>query len=175
MIIYVQWAKLTAEDWFAWDVTRDQDVRRAAKKAAPNDQSALDDNPGWVCGANCQGIDFTGWDHIAVQVVDGGGLRITGWQDDPDDWPPGTRHAVEWTLMPLAPDPAIGGRLNTVQSRRVWAEQDVAHLFPDSLPWEQFVLPPANQTFHGIWMSDEKFVEHVQARTVRSWHEWAAP
>lgn len=171
MRVYVQWAKQNPEDWFAWDITRDQDVRRAAKKAVPNANSVLDDNPGWVCGANCQGLDFTGWDHIAVEVV-GDGLRITGWQDDPEDFGD-QRYAVEWTLMPPAFD-ARFNQVNTVQSCRIFATPDAMQFFPVEgvLPWQDFVLPPSSQTFHGIWLPDEKFQEHVARRTMRGWREW---
>lgn len=171
MRIYLQWAKADPEDWFAVDVSRIAQVRNLPRKGVPTATSVLDNTAGWLCGLNCQGIDFSGWDHTAIEVV-GEGLRITGWQDDSDDWPVGTRHAVEWTLMPPAPDPAIGGRLNTVQSRRVWAEQDVAHYFPSVLPWPEFVPPASNLTVHGIWLTDQKFAEHVQLRTEHGWREW---
>lgn len=173
MKIYVQWAKAAAEDWFAWDVTNNQQVRNAAKKAVPNGSSALDNNPGWINAANCQGIEFSGYDHVAVEVVPGGGLRITGWEDDTEDFGD-TRWATEWLLMPPAPDPALGGVVNTVQQRTIWATPDAAAWFPGVtvLPWEQFVLPPANQTFHGIWLPQETFDAHRAVRSQHGWREW---
>lgn len=175
MLIYVQWAKATAEDWFAWDVTRVQQIRNAAKKAVPTASSALDNNPGWINAANCQGIEFAGYDHVAVEILSGGGLRITGWQDDTEDFGD-TRWATRWDLYPPAPDPALGGVTNTVQQRTVWVTPDAVSWFggygPNVLPWDQFVLPPADQTFHGIWLTQEQFDQHRAVRSPHGWREW---
>lgn len=170
MIIYLQWAMAVPQDWTAVDVTHDNQIRRASKKAEPTGNETLDNQPGWLISANCQGVIFNGYDHIAVETLQGNGLRITGWQDDPEDFPPGMRYAIRWDFFPPTGDPRIGGRINTVQSRTVWAESGVG--YPDSLPWEQFVLPPANQTFHGIWVTDEEFKAHEEVRTLRGWREW---
>lgn len=171
MIIYLQWAKAVPEDWFAVDITRDQQIRTAAKKAEPTGNETLDNNPGWLFGANCQGIDFSGFDHTAIEVLQGDGLRITVWNDDPEDFPPGTRYAIRWDLFPPAGDPNIGGQINTVQFRTAWAEFGAGVV--NALPWEQFVLPPSNQTFHGIWVTDPViFEQHFEVRTPRGWREW---
>lgn len=171
MIIYLQWAMAVPQDWTAVDVTRNQQIRNAAKKALPTGGEVLDNNPGWLNSANCQGISFSGWDHTAIEVI-GDGLRITGWCDDPEDFPPGTKYAIRWDLMPPAPDPAIGGRMNTVQTRTVWAESNAGMDHTNPLPWSQFVLPPANQTFHGIWLTEEQFNEHMSIRSLHGWKEW---
>lgn len=173
MIIYVQWAKANPEDWIALDITRNQQIRTAAKKAIPDSNSVLDNNPGWLLGANCQGLDFTGYDHVSIEVI-GEGLRITGWQDDPEDFPPGTRYAIRWDLYPPAPDPKLNGILNTVQFLTVWAESEAAPFFTgiNVLPWSLFVLPPSNQTFHGIWVTDQEFQTHLSLRSFHGWREW---
>ena len=114
MIIYLQWAMAVPKDWTAVNVTRDQQIRTAAKKAEPIGNEILDNNPGWLFGANCQGIDFSGFDHTAIEVLQGDGLRITVWNDDPEDYPPGTRFAIRWDLFPPAADPKIGNRINTL-------------------------------------------------------------
>lgn len=168
MRVYVQWAKDVPEDWESADITRNQEIRRLPKKPPPTGSETLDGDPGWVVGANCQGILFSGYDHLAVEVV-GDGLRFTGWQDDPVDWGD-SRFAVEWTLMPPAFDPLVG-EINTVQTRRVWATPDVQFL-TGALPWEEFVLPPANQTFHGIWVPPGLWDAHRQARSPHRWREW---
>lgn len=171
MIIYVQWATLDAQDYIALDVRRDQQVRTVSKKAVPGPGSILDNLPGWINSINCQGIEFFGYDHTAVQV-DGNGLIITGWQDDPEDFPPGTRYATRWNLQPPAPDPNIGGQINTVQTRTLWAESGAGLDSLNPLPWSQFVLPPTNQTFHGIWLTPEQFEAHRTIRTPHGWREW---
>lgn len=174
MKVYIQWAKTTPEDWTAVDLSRLSQIRNLPKKGLPGPTSVLDNNPGWLCGLNCQGIDFSGYDHTAIELV-GDGLRITGWQDDTADFGD-TRWATEWTLMPPAPDPALGGVMNTVQSRRVWATPDAAVWFPNQtvLPWSEFVVPPTNLTVHGIWMPDELFAAHKAIRTPHGWRDWLA-
>jgi hypothetical protein len=170
--LYLQWAKATPEDWFPVDISRVAQVRNLPKKGIPTASSVLDNTPGWLCGLNVQGIDFSGYDHTAVEVV-GDGLRITGWQDDTEDFGD-TRWATEWTLMPPAPDPALGGRMNTVQSRRIWATPDAAVWFPgvDVLPWSEFTPPATNLTLHGVWMSNDLYAAHQAVRTHRGWREW---
>lgn len=178
MIIYLQWAMAVPEDWTAVDVTNNSQIRRAAKKAEPTGNETLDNNPGWLFGANCQGIDFSGHDHTAIETLQGNGLRITVWNDDPEDFPPGTRFAIRWDLFPPAGDSSIGGRLNTVQFRTLWGESQsdaVLIATPSSpmLPWSEFVLPPANQTFHGIWVTDPViFEQHLSIRSLHGWKEW---
>lgn len=174
MKVYIQWAKSTPEDWVAVDLTRIAQVRNLPKKPVPTSSSVVDNTAGWLCGLNVQGIDFSGYDHTAVEIV-GSGLRITGWQDDTEDFGD-TRWATEWTLMPPAPDPNIGGRINTVQTRRVFATPDAAPWFggygPDVLPWEQFTPPDTNLTVHGVWMSDELYAAHRAKRSFHGWREW---
>lgn len=170
MIIYLQWAMAVPQDWTAVDITRDQQIRNAAKKAVPTGGEVLDNNPGWINAANCQGISFSGYDHIAVQVS-GNGLIITGWEDDPVDFPPGTRYAIQWNLQPPAFDPKVN-EINTIQTLKVWAEANAGIAYDNPLPWSQFVLPPANQTFHGIWVSDQEFQDHAVVRSVHGWKEW---
>ena len=174
MIIYLQWAMAVPQDWTAVDVTRDQQIRNASKKAEPTGNEVLDNTPGWLFSANCQGIDFGGFDHTAIQTLPGNGLRITIWNDDPVDFPPGTRYAIRWDLMPPAPDPSIGNRINTVQTRTVWAEpnSDFGNKPYPVLPWTDFVLPPANMTFHGIWTTDQQMIDHVNVRSPHGWREW---
>lgn len=175
MIIYLQWAMAVPENWTAVDVTRPQQIRQASKKAEPVGGEVLDNEPGWLFSANCQGIEFSGYDHTAVEILAGGGLRITGWQDDTEDFGD-TRWATRWDLMPPAPDPNIGGLVNTIQTRTIWATPDAAaEFFPGTpvLPWEQFVLPPANHTFHGIWVTDPVLYDaHINIRTPHGWREW---
>lgn len=171
MIIYIQWSLADPSDWFPIDISRLNHIRNLPRKGDPTGQSvALDNAPGWLCGINCQGIDFSGYDHVALEVVTDG-IRITGIVDAD---PTGEKWATEWTLLEPAPDDRLGGAMNTRQSRRVWATAEAVGWFPGVavLPWAEFVYPPDNVTFHGVWMSDELFMRHKEVRTPHGWREW---
>lgn len=173
MRIYLQWAKDTAEDWQPIEVTTSA-VRKLPRKSVPSATSSVDGVPGWLCALNCQGIVFSGWDHTAIEVI-GDSLAITGWQDDTEDFGD-TRWATRWLLSPPAPDPRLGGRMNTVQQRTDYATADLLGepwLLPDVRPWEEFSPPPDTLTLHGVWLPDNLFQQHVAARTTHGWREWA--
>jgi hypothetical protein len=174
--VYIQWAKADPEDWVAVDVRNPATSRNLPKKPEPTGTETLDNSAGWLCGLNCQGIDFSGYDHTAIEFLSGDVLRITGWVDDPDDWPPGTRYAVEWTLSPPAPDLALGGRVSSFRLLRAWARTQPATWFPGVtvLPWATFVTPPSNVTIHGIWMPEDLFRAHQARRTPHGWREWVS-
>lgn len=169
MRIYLQWATATAEDWFPIEVTSETDVLALPKKGVPQGEG-IDDEPGWLCALNCQGITFSGYDHTAIEVV-GDSLRITGWMDDPEDWGD-ARWANSWLLSPPAPDPQLGGVINTVQALTNYATPDVNFL--PARPWDEFVHPPAALTLHGRWLPDELFLAHANARSERVWREWVS-
>lgn len=173
MRVFVQWASATPADWKPIDIRNTKAVRNLPKRAAPIATDAVDNLPGWICAINCQGITFSGYDHTAIEVV-GDSLKITGWNDDTEDFGD-TRWATQWLLSPPAPDPLFGGQINTVQQRTIWATPDAADWFGGTatLPWEQFVKPPANMTLHGIWLPDSLWRDHVTARTTHGWREWA--
>lgn len=172
MIVYLQWAKETAEDWFALDVTSPRDVTTLPKKGVPDQNSRLDDEPGWLNQLNCQGLVFGGYDHVAVEVITPGRLLITGWVDDPDDWGD-SRYALAWDLRDPAPDPRLGGMVNTVQQITAYATDDLRSTFPQGTrPWGEFVLPPAGLTLHGIWLSEENLRAHDEVRSLHGWREW---
>lgn len=172
MRVLFQWALAAPADWQAVDVRTSRNVRDLPRKPAPTGGEVVNAELGWLSAVSCQGIVFDGYDHVAVEAV-GSGVRITGWQDDTADFGD-TRWATSWLLLTPAPDPALGGRVNTVQARTVYATPDAAAWFPGVpvLPWAQFVAPPASQTFHGIWVSDELHDAHLAARTPRGWREW---
>jgi hypothetical protein len=102
-------------------------------------------------------------------------LRITGWQDDPVDFGD-TRWATRWDLSTPAPDARLGGAINTVQTRTVWATPDAAEWFggygPSVLQWSAFVPPAANLTRDGVWLPEATWEKHLQVRTVHDWREW---
>ncbi len=173
MRVYVQWSKGTAQDWVRFPAS---DWGTLAKKAEPTGGETLTQSPGWVNGLLCQGVDFTGWDHYRIVGVVGRAIKITVWNDDPVDWPAGTRHAEEWVFRPYHSDPDFGGATNTRQSHVVY-RQPSAPEYIDAQnrtvePWSNFVRPGAAGTRHGIWMTDRQFADHGTARTSRGWRHW---
>lgn len=181
MKVLVQWTKLNPEGWVELDLRDTPSLRkvweRLPKKPVPTGTETLDNSEGWIFDINVQGIHFGGSDHYAVDFLNdpalGFGLKITTWNDDPEDWPVGTRIATEWTLFDPAPDPAFGGAVNTRQFRRFWADDLVR--FPNALPYATFIAPADAITRHGIWVSDQKLQEHMTVRgPARGWREWIA-
>lgn len=188
MKVLIQWTLADPTDWIEVDLRDTPQLRRAwerlAKKAEPVGGEIIDDTPGWVFGLNIQGVEFGGDDHYAAELLTsdprGFGLRITCWNDDPTDWPVGTRHAKVWEFFDPAPDSNLGGAANTRQYLTVYDERDPSPYSGRSttggpvviLPWAQFVTPSATLTRHGIWVSDALFDQHVAIRRRHSWREW---
>ena len=172
MRLLVQWTRAQPGDWEEIEVD-DSPVRRRAWERLPAlpepvGGEVIGSAPGWIFDINCQGIHFGGADHYAVEPI-AGGLRITTWNDDPVDYPPGTRFAIRWELLDPDFDPAVG-QVNTRQTRTMWHEDEAR--YPFALPWSTFVPPPAAATRHGIWVPDALRDEHLAARGVHGWREW---
>lgn len=173
MRVLIQWATATASDWVEYNFTSISQIRAVPKKPVPSDASTLDNAPGWISAVNIQGIEFTGYDHIGF-ALSGGALVVTCWNDDPEDFPVGTRWGQVWALQPPAPDPAFGGQVNTRQSV-IWygeAQSDPALAGVPVLPYAQMVKPHQNNTIHGVWMSDGQWAALEGARSQRGWREW---
>lgn len=175
MIIYLQWTKANPEDWVQFDLRDTPQTRRAwerlASKPEPQGGEIIDDNPGWIFDVNIQGIHFGGSDHYAVELVTVPefGLRIYTWNDDPVDYPIGTRTATIWTLFEPAFDQSVG-QVNTRQIREFFADDLV--IFPDARPYSEFVIPPVSITRHGIWVTQELLDQHLSVRGHHGWREW---
>jgi len=174
MKLLVQWTLKSPDNWVLLDSSAWASL---AKLPEPAKGKTGDNNvkPGWVFDLNAQGVRFSGNDHYAVEDLGGGSIRVTVWNDDPDDWPEGTKYARVWTLLPLAPDDELGGAINTKQTQIIYA-QDTAK-FPSALPWEDFLLIrdailASGLERHGIWVSDRKSEEHVAAQESWSWRHW---
>lgn len=178
----MQWTLSTPQDWTWIDLSVGRFAKawqNLPKKAIPTAQSVIDGTPGWVFAINCQGIVMGGFDHYAAELITdavwGNGVRFTLWQDDPQDFPPGSRWATVWELFDPAPDSAFGGAVNTRQRRTQYAETGAG--LPDqaaALSWSQFTAPTNAVTAHGIWTSDTLFVQHRQVASLHGWREWAA-
>ena len=170
MRLFVQWARDVASDWEAVDSA---DWAATAYKPEPGDSDRADSAAGWVAGLNVQGNVFHA-DHVAVEEVAAGGVRVFAWNDDPDDWP-GSAHGRIVTIYPLAPDARFGGKYNTNATQVLYAEGAAASRLrrlgyrPER--WNRWPNVTAS-TRHGIWLSDSLFVAHLRSRTEHSWREW---
>ena len=178
MRAYLQWTLATPADWVPLDITRTADWRGLPKKAEPVGGEVIDQTPGWVYDLNVQGVLMGGFDHYSV-TPSGAGLRVTVWNDDPVDYPVGTRWAMTWTLQLPTLDARIG-RVNTRQTLVVhdeavpsrWEGKAASGGPVTVLPWSSFVAPAANMTRHGIWVPEAEKPAYIAARTSRGWEEW---
>lgn len=175
MRILVQWSRATPLGWEEVDSTQ---WRALPKRPEPTGGEVLDDEPGWMARANIQGVEFHG-DHYAAEPLPQRGCRFSVWNDDPEDYPPGERHARVWTFQQLRPDPAVRGQWNTAQTQRLYADLDVADRMVAMgvpreliLPFEVFTPPQDELIRHGIWMPSALNTEHDRMRHMRGWREW---
>lgn len=174
MRVYIQWSTQTVADWVAYDITGMRDIRSLPKKPSPSDSPIIDNQLGWVCAVNIQGVVFEGYDHIGFDAA-GSEIIVTCWNDDPVDFPAGSRWGQVWRLDFPAPDVAVGGLINTRQTVTWYCE---AGSYPVSIgltsyrPYSEMVFPNSNNTIHGVWLPDTKYDEHVSARTLHGWREW---
>jgi len=188
MKVLVQWTQVNPRDWVVvestdWGRTKKRPVPPASRGRPTNDND-IGEAEGWVYDLMVQGISFGGADHYAVQdLLDGsGGIRVTVWNDDPDDFPLGERFAEVWTLYPLVSDPRMGGAINTRQFRVVYAQANAFTRWAsypkqntEVRPWSEFVPPPAALTRHGIWITNDLARRHDAAQSLKGWQdkEWA--
>ena len=110
---------------------------------------------------NVQGVIFSA-DHYHVQSLPDGGIRVTTWNDDPDDFPDGDFTALIADFLPPALDLALGGRTNTRQTFTTFRGADYAN----------FVEPDEADVRHGVWVEDTKLLEHDKIRSPHDWREW---
>ena len=182
MRVYVQWTHATPRDWVVLDVASGPNRRaweRLPSKPQPSGTELIDDAPGWVHSLNVQGVTFSGDDHYAVEPISGG-LRVTTWNDDPVDYPVGTRSAKVYEFLSPAPDARFGGQLNTRQTLTVFDERSPspwegveASGGPVVVrPWSEFVPPAASVTRHGIWLPDVLNEQHRAVQSPHGWPEW---
>lgn len=185
MRVLLQWTKASPTDWETLDLTEIRQWRQLPKKNEPVGGETIDNSPGWLYDANIQGVLIGGADHYSARLVPSVGVMLIRWNDDPEDWPVGTRNAQEWTFAKPAPDQRHGGAMNTVQYltcynedpalQAHWAQQSTSGGPVTSLPWSSFVPPAANLTIHGIWVPDTLSDLHRNTQSVRGWKEWIEP
>lgn len=172
MRVLIQWAKDNPEGWEEFQIPRVQEWRQLPNKGLPTSpDQPVDSQSGWINAINIQGVIFTGYDKYSL-AQSGAGIAVFAWQDSAD-FPPGTRWASLWTFLSPAPDQRIGGRINTRQTRLMFAEPG-AELPPGLpvLPWNQFQIPNQNTHRFGKWLSNELFLDHLDALPRVGWREW---
>ena len=178
----LQWARLDATDWIPLDLEIVPTAWRnlpTRPEPAPGQLGGTNNVLGWINNLMVQGVRFNGADHYSVEQVTVGlelGIRVTIWNDDPDDWPVGQRHARVWTFLPLAADPNLGGAINTRQTQVLYAEGERFLRIPPQnttvLPWADFVPPASAIIRHGVQLTDAKYAEHLASQTEWGWRHW---
>lgn len=188
MRVDVQDALLTPENWRSVD---SRDYGNEPAKPAPVGGEIIDGQKGWGCRLCVQGIRFTS-DHNAVKhLIDG--CEVTSWSDDPDDeqdhplWSP--NDPQEWwfrahvvRFRDLAPDPNLGGAINTNTTRILYAGRRIKEEWEKKSPqgyhnliirpWEEFIPPAPNITRHGIWLPDDLHAAHEKILSRQNWRAW---
>lgn len=174
MKIFVQWTRDMPQDLEEMDSST---WGQHPYSPLPEGDETINNTEGWVYSLNVQGVVFEGFDHYAVENIPGDGVRVTVWNDDPEDFTSEEMYAQVWEFLPPAPDERIGGAMNTRQSLTVYAGDPSR--FPQSdimaepcKPWSEFTPPPASATRYGITVPNEKALAHRQMRSPRSWREW---
>lgn len=178
----MQWALAVPQDWQPYEITKVGDVRTLPRKGVPATGAVVDQTPGWVVGANVQGVIFEGWDHVGVEY--GSNLMtVKAWNDDSrSGWTVGKRYGQVWTFAPPAPDIKLKNAINTVQTCTWFGEGEsdpvvLGGMLPVAFggqlqPWTAFTATDARNTWHGIQLSQELWDAHVAARSTVGWTDW---
>lgn len=152
MLVLVQWTSDPPQDWVEIE-HRDWPHQPEAPLHA----------------LNVQGVIFEGFDHYAVGSVTGG-CTVTAWNDEGADGD----LPMRWTFYDPAPDPALGGRLNTRQQLEVFGDhplQNERTTMGKVRRRTRFVAPAHPR--HGKQVSDALHAAHQQIRSHCSWERWA--
>ena len=189
MKLFYQWAQRDAQPLIQIDALDWANIASRAEPA-PGQLGGTNNAIGWINDVIIQGLHFNGSDHVAIRpLVVGGevGIQATNIWDDSIDYPPGERRARICTFLPLAPDPLLGGAINTRIAQVVYAEgarYNRLLLNPPAgvivLPWAGFIYPSNNITRHQVLLSDERYAEHLVASRsfgndplTWGWRDWA--
>lgn len=169
MKLLVQWAQQTPGNWFevasaAW--------AGLARRASPPPATPLNQVAGWIAALNVQGVEFSDVEHFHVaDIVDG--VRVTAWRDSVV----GQERAHVWDILTLAADPALGGAINTRQSRTIFAQPADQSQFSNSQntivkDWTAFSPPTTDVSSGGPPQTIAEKANHRSARSLRGWREW---
>ena len=184
MKLFVQWALSNPKDWdlvgtnvWASQQTKANPVGDVSVEGIATGDSQLNAQKGWIFAINVQGVTYDWYDHYAVQSTPDT-ITVSAWRDDPILFPDGQKQADVGIFRNLKFDPKAG-QDNTDQSFVIYAQPDRYQYWVDrGVPsnttlktWAEFVLPATADTKHGIYLSDAKWEEHVNARTQKGWRE----
>lgn len=176
MKILVQWSKANPSDWEAIDSAS---WRHAAKKMDPTGTGLnlpVDNNPGWVSALNIQGVIFSGEDHYAIEHIADDEIRVTTWFDSPTDMGVDGPIGQVWKFKTLAPDPGLGGAINTRQSVVKYANGSVfaklQAIGVDARPWADFQPPTDIHVRHGKLLSNDLHKHHKVTVSRVGWREF---
>ena len=177
MKLYVQWALKEPKDWVELDSSQWINL---PKGDIPTSETELPEAEElYINQVNIQGVEFRTYDHYAVDSSNGDCIKITCWNDDPEDHE-GDFYAVTWTFCNPRYDPVVGS-INTVQSwiafiqsrerRKTIENYNISNLTFIG-PWEEFEEPEPEITRHGIWMPDDLYEYSTSMTTSHGWREW---
>lgn len=185
MRLVVQWATLTP----SYVQVASADWLTLPKKREPDGTEVIDETPGWINAIIVHGLEFSGYDHYAVEDQPDGSVKVTVWNDDPADWPD-NKFAQEWLFYPLIRDARIGLRWNTLQyctryaeaaaDANAWRAANAVTNNGDPVTirrWNQFAPPAEALARHGIWLTDTLYNQHRDVinqapSRVTSWRSW---
>lgn len=184
--VNVQWALQNPRDWDVVDSsvwssqpTKSDPIGDVSIEGLAIGDSLLNNVKGYIFALNVQGIVFNWYDHYAVESLPGSaGVVVTVWRDNPILFPEGWKQAEVWTILNLAFDPRVGQN-NTVQSFVLYAQPDIYDVWQSrGLPengelrtWDEFVAPSTTITKPGVYVSDTKWTQHLDAQTLRGWRD----
>jgi hypothetical protein len=188
---YIQWALADPGDWEPFTVADWAQLPRRPEPQA-GQMGGQDDVKGWAVAVDVCGMVYEMFDRLTIVRGVGpqaGAVFVHRVGDDPDDWPVGRRWAMVDEIRMPRPDPRFGGAVNTWIRQTVYAEADYPYggivedwTVPDGAngvvarrPFADYAAPNnAGQTRHmfGVWLTDSKYREHQQRRTVHNWRDW---
>lgn len=188
MKVYVQWTLTTPTDWAEINVSPEHNGwAQLPVKPEPDGTEVLDNEPGWVFDVCIQGVQFYGYDHVAIEPIAKplSGVRVYGWSDDvtdPDPQQQDYRWGSVWEFFDPAPDSRAKGRINTRQRKTIYTEHvedyhrgQETSIGPVAVrPWSAWPDPDPSLVRHGVWVRDETLWRaHFDVRSLHGWEEWA--
>ena len=169
------WITIDSGEWAGLPKLPDPSVDRLQGDDGVTEQR------GHIFDVIIQGVHFRSADHYHFKPLANGGVQAITWKDDPKSVSGGEKWAEIRTFLPLAPDMSLGGAINTVQSRIIYAKPVSFNRLrkrgpiqnTELRPWSEFIPPPENETRHGLWVSDNLADLHTTTQTNYGWRDWA--
>jgi hypothetical protein len=181
--IFTQWALSNPRDWDLVDTsvwtslpTKNDPVGDVSLAGLAIGDTLLNNVKGYIFALNVQGVTFNWYDHYAVENTSEA-ITVTAWRDDPILFPEGQRQVDVGIFKPLKFDPKVS-QDNTDQSFIFYREGRQYDNLNGNLPanitlkqYSEFVAPAPSVTKPGIYVSDSKWDQHINAETLKGWRE----